>query len=172
VNWNFPPVITLVELGDTAIELTVGAAVVVETVTLDLPDFDGSATLVAVTVSVPALAGAVYAPAALMVPSIAFQVTVFIDVVPCTVAVNGNVPPGIEDAAAGVTVTEVTSDPDAPGVAALAIDTVAVADFVGSATLVAMIFPVPPAAGAVKTPAVLIVPIEAAHVTDSFVVAP
>jgi hypothetical protein len=38
--------------------------------------------------------------------------------------------------------------------------------------LVATIVPTPPALGAVKTPAGLMVPIEDAHVTESFVVAP
>jgi len=73
----------------------------------------------------------------------------------------------IEDAGSGDTVTEVTPDGDAT-----ATETVAVADFVGSATLVAVTFPTPPAAGAVKTPAVEMDPIEAVHVTAVFVVAP
>jgi hypothetical protein len=94
------------------------------------------------------------------------------------VAVNGNVPPVIEEAVAGLTVTELTTAPGVGGaglgveVAAAAIDTVAVADFVGSATLVAIIVPTPPVAGAVKTPEALIVPIVVAQVTASFVVAP
>jgi hypothetical protein len=50
--------------------------------------------------------------------------------------------------------------------------TVAVADFVGSATLVAVIVPVPRVAGAVNTPALVIAPIEADHVTELFVVVP
>jgi len=58
VNWNLPPVVTLVEPGDTVIEFTVGVAALVVTVTLEVSDFDGSATLVAVTVSTPAFAGA------------------------------------------------------------------------------------------------------------------
>jgi len=74
----------------------------------------------------------------------------------------------IEDADEGETVTEVT--PDGGDVAET--ETVAVADFVGSATLVAVTFPTPPAAGAVKTPAVEMDPIEAVHVTAVFVVAP
>jgi hypothetical protein len=39
------------------------------------PDFVGSATLVAVTVSVPAFAGEVYAPDEVMLPSAAFHDT-------------------------------------------------------------------------------------------------
>jgi hypothetical protein len=97
-------------------------------------------------------------------------------------ALNGNVPPVIEEATAGLTVTELTAAPGAVGVgvgvglgvdvAVGLIDTIAVADFVGSATLVATIVPTVPFAGAVKTPAPLIVPIVEVHVTESFVVAP
>jgi len=43
-----------------------------------------------------------------MVPDDAFHVTVLFEVVPRTVAANGNVPPGIEEAKAGDIVTEVT----------------------------------------------------------------
>ena len=50
--------------------------------------------------------------------------------------------------------------------------TIAVADLVGSAMLVAVIVPRPPADGAVNTPVVLIVPMEAVQVTPSLVVAP
>ena len=85
-------------------------------------------------------------------------------------------PPVIEEAVPGFTVTELTTDPDADGagagVEAAAIDTVAVADFVGSATLVAIIVPTPPDVGAVKTPDAVIVPIVVDQVTVSFVVAP
>jgi hypothetical protein len=105
-----------------------------------------------------------------MVPSKAFQVTALFEVVPETVAVNGNVPLVIDEAVAGVTVTEVTPEPDACEPAATV--TVAVADFVESATLVAVIFPVPPVAGAVNMPADEIVPIVADQVTASFVVVP
>jgi hypothetical protein len=64
-------------------------------------DFDGSATLVAITVSVPALAGALYMPVLLIVPSTALQVTVLFVEVPVTLAVNGNVPDVIEAAVSG-----------------------------------------------------------------------
>src|SRR5579863_8760524 len=64
----------------------VGGGVVV-TVTLALADFVGSAVLVAVTVSEPAVAGAVYKPLLETMPLIAVQFTaVFVD--PVTVAVN------------------------------------------------------------------------------------
>jgi hypothetical protein len=80
------------------------------------------------------------------------------------------VPLVIDEAVAGVTVTEVT-----PELVAFEVPptvTVALADFVGSATLVAITCPTPPALGAVKTPAVEIVPMEAVHLTAPFVVAP
>lgn len=107
-----------------------------------------------------------------MVPSSAFHVTAVFEVVPATVALNGSVPPVTDEAVPGVIVTPVTPDPVCGGVAwAPATVTVAVADFVGSATLVATIVPMP-LTGAVKTPVAEIVPIEAAQVTASFVVAP
>ena len=85
---------------------------------------------------------------------------------PCTVALNGSVPPVTDDAVEGDTVTEVTWPEAAETV------TVAVADFVGSATLVAIIVLVPPVAGAVKIPVLEIDPIEAVQVTALFVVVP
>ena len=107
-------------------------------------------------------------PALVIVPSAAFQVTVWSEAVPCTVAPNGMVPPVTEEAVAGDTTTEVT-----PGVwLEEATTTVALADFVGSATLVAIIVPVPALVGAVNTPVLLIVPIEVVQVTALFVVVP
>jgi hypothetical protein len=70
-------------------------------------DFDGSATLVAVTVSVPAFAGALYIPELLIVPSAAFHETDLFVAVPWTLAVNGSVPEVIDDAVAGEIDTEV-----------------------------------------------------------------
>ena len=63
-----------------------GGAGVIETV-VEL-DWVGSASLVAVTVSVPALAGAVYKPDGVIVPRVAFQVTDLSAAVPCTLAAN------------------------------------------------------------------------------------
>jgi hypothetical protein len=81
------------------------------------------------------------------------------------------VPLVTEEAVVGDTVTEVTPAlddwPDPVDIV-----TVAVADLVGSATLVAVIVPVPRAAGAVNIPALVIAPIEADHVTELFVVVP
>jgi hypothetical protein len=70
--------------GETVTELTTG----VETITVDVPDFVMSATLVAVTVSLSAVAGAVYKPADVIVPWAAFQVTDLFVAVPATVAAN------------------------------------------------------------------------------------
>jgi hypothetical protein len=63
--------------------------------------------LVAVTVSVPAFDGAVYRPDEVIVPRAAFHVTALLVDVPCTLAVNGKVPEVIEEAVAGVIVTDV-----------------------------------------------------------------
>jgi hypothetical protein len=77
-------------------------------VTVVEPDLVGSALLVAVTVSVPAFDGAVYMPDEVIAPRTAFHVTVLLVDVPCTLAVNGKVPEVIEEAVAGLTVTDVT----------------------------------------------------------------
>jgi hypothetical protein len=106
-----------------------------------------------------------------MVPSSAFHVTAVLEDVPATLPLNCSVPPVTDEAVPGVTVTAVTPDP-VVGAVELATATVAVADFVGSATLVATIVPVPLTGGAVKTPVAEMVPIDAAQVTASFVVAP
>ncbi len=70
-----------------------------------------SAVLVAVTVSVPAFAGAVYSPDELIVPSAAIHVTVSPFSVPDTVAENCSVPPVVVEEELGVIVTEVTAEP-------------------------------------------------------------
>ena len=100
------------------------------TVTVADADFVVSATLVAVTVYVPAVAGAVYIPVLEIVPPVADQVTdVF--VLPVTVAVNCWVAPVCTDAEVGLMLTTTG------GGGAVTV-TVAEADFVGSATLVAL----------------------------------
>jgi hypothetical protein len=81
-----------------------------------------------------------------MLPKEAFQVTALSELVPCTLAVNCSVPPVAADVEAGDTVTEVTVG--FGGSAAVTV-TVAEADFVGSATLVAVTVAVPALAGAV-----------------------
>ena len=84
-------------------------------------------------------------------PRTELQVTDLLVVVPATVALNGRVPPVAELAVEGVTVTD---DTDAPalGVAVEVTVTVATADLVGSATLVAVTWATPDAAGAVNSP--------------------
>ena len=144
-------VVADVEAGETVTEVTVGVGGATVTVTLADPDLVVSATLVAVTVSVPAFVGAVYAPDGVIVPSTAFHVTALFEAVPCTLAAKDSVPPTIEEATAGVTVTEVTAGPAGAGLGADGEVTVttAEADLVGSATLVAVTIAVAAVAGAV-----------------------
>jgi hypothetical protein len=146
--------------GDTEMEFTTGAA----TVMVAVADFVASATLVAVTVTVPAEVGAVSTPVAEIVPALVFHVTDLLATVPCTVALNCCVAPMRMEADAGDRETEFTT-----GAATVM---VAAADFVASATLVAVIVAVPPVAAAVKRPELLIVPEEVFQVTDLFVVLP
>jgi hypothetical protein len=82
-----PPVVVEPDAGETVTELTdglggAGPGVGAVTVTTAEAVLVGSALLIAVTVSVPAFAGAVYTPAVVMLPDKAFQVTVLLDVVP------------------------------------------------------------------------------------------
>jgi len=84
------------------------------TVTVALPDLVGSATLVAVTVTVCEVVtvdGAVYSPAVLRVPTAGLNdqfTAVF--VVPVTVAVNCCVCEAVRSAVAGETETEITPE--------------------------------------------------------------
>ena len=87
------------------------------TLTTVVSNFDQSALLVAVTVSVPAVDGAVYRPVDVIRPRAAFQVTFLFVVVPTTVALNGSVPDVSDDAVVGDTVTDVTPDDVATGFA-------------------------------------------------------
>ena len=87
----------------------VGAGAV--TVTVADADLFDCALLVAVTVSVPAFAGAVYSPDELIVPRAAVQVTVSPVAAPDTVAENCTVPPVVVAGEFGVMVTEVTAEP-------------------------------------------------------------
>jgi hypothetical protein len=81
----------------------------------------------------------------LMLPEAAFQVTDLSVAVPWTFALKAIPPPVVADADAGEMLTEVTP---AVGEGAVTV-TVAEADFVVSATLVAVTVSVPPFAGAV-----------------------
>ena len=78
-------------------------------------------------------------------PKAAFQLSVLFDVVPCTVALNGSVPPVTEDADAGDMMTELTPPAFGPAVTV----TVAIAVLLGSALLVTVIVTVPKFEGAV-----------------------
>jgi hypothetical protein len=144
-------------LGEIETPFATGAA----TVTVVVADFVVSATLVAVTVTFPAVAGAVKRPLAVIVPPVADQVTDLLVTVPSTVPVNCWVAPVRMEGAAGEMETELTTG----GAGALTV-IVAVADLVVSATLVAVIVAVPAVAAAVKSPAELIVPEEVFQVTD------
>jgi hypothetical protein len=128
-----------------------------ETTTIALAFLVLSAALVAVTVTVVVLetVGAVNKPALETVPSVDVQLTAVLDV-PCTVATNCCVSPDDTDTELGDTAT-VT-------LAAGETETDAVAAFVGSATLVAVILTVVFAVttGAVNSPLLEILP--AVHV--------
>lgn len=111
VNCCVPKLATVAALGDTVTELEAPAALVV-TVTAADADFVASACAVAVTVTCGgfgAVAGAVYKPEFVMVPSDAppatLQVTALFGV-PATVAVNCCVFPMATLAVAGTTETE------------------------------------------------------------------
>lgn len=162
-NCKVPSVATEGETGVMFTALTAAAEAAL-IVTLPDPDLEPSATLVAVTVAVPEVAGAVYSPVELIVPADAFQLTDLFDALPCTVAVNCAVPPVVTEELAGVTETEVT-----PVAAPVVTVIVAEADLVASATLVAVTVAEPAAAGAVNRPAEVIVPDEAVQVTAVFV---
>ena len=150
----------LAVVGEIVMEVTVG----VLTVTAAEADFVLSATLVAVTVTLPAEAGAVRRPAAVIVPADVDQVTALFETVPETDAVNCCWPPVEMLAVVGETETEVT--------VAAAMVTVAEAVFVGSAKLVTVIFAVPGVAAAVKTPAEVIEPELVVQAMDLLVTVP
>ena len=125
------------------------------TVTVADADLVVSATLVAVTLYVPAAEGAVYRPLVEMVPAVAVQVTAVL-LLPVTVAVNCCVALVESEAEPGESDTATT--------AALTV-TVADADLVVSATLVAFTVKDPAALGAVYMPLEETLPPVADHVT-------
>lgn len=133
-------------VGEIVTAVTVGAL----TVTEAEADFVLSARLVAVTVTLPADAGAVRRPPAEIAPAEVDHVMPLLETVPVTVAVNCCVPPVAMLAVAGEMVTEFTT-----GEATV---TTAFAVFVGSARLVTVIVAVPGVEAAVKRPAEVIVP--------------
>jgi hypothetical protein len=84
-----------------------------------------------------------------MLPKDALHVTDLSEVVPSTVAVNGSVPVVIEEAVEGETVTEVTIGLGGGGTVTAFTFTVAEANLVGSALLLAVTVAVPGLDGAV-----------------------
>jgi hypothetical protein len=124
VNCCILPVESEAEVGDIDTD-NVGAL----TVTVAEADLVVSAALVAVTVSVPPVLGAVYKPLEEIVPPVADQVTA-VFAVPVTMAVNCCVRPVSSEAEVGEIVIETNG-------AALTV-TVAEADLVVSAALVAV----------------------------------
>ena len=118
MNGSVPVVIDEAEAGETTTEVTPGSGGGGTFVTLTVidPDIAGSALLVAVTVEVPVLVGAVKSPAEVMLPSEAFQVTDLSVAEPRTDADNCILPPGIIDLEAEESVTELTAGADGPAV--------------------------------------------------------
>jgi hypothetical protein len=133
-NCWVPPVKSEAEVGLMPIETSV-------TVTVADADLVVSATLVAVTVNVPAVFGAVYRPVDETVPPVVDHVTAVL-LLPVTVAVNCCVRPVKSEAVVGLMLTATT------GGGALTV-TVAAADFEVSAVLVARTVKAPAVAGAV-----------------------
>lgn len=125
--------------GDTETEFTTGAA----TVMVAVADLVVSATLVAVTVAVPAVEDAVKRPELLMVPEEVFQVTDLLVVPPCMETASWSVPPVSTEADAGDTEIEDTATGAAVTV------TLAEEDLVASTALVAVTVAEPVFAGAV-----------------------
>jgi len=136
VNCCAPPSESETESGKMEIETDTGTV----TVIVADADFVGSAALVAVTVNVPAALGAVYSPLDEMLPPLADQATAVL-LVPVTEAVNCCVAP-VESA------TETGEMEIETGTGTLTA-TVAEADLVGSAALVAVTVYVPAPLGAV-----------------------
>jgi len=140
VNVWVVPACTDAEVGLMVIDTTGAAAV---RVTDAAADFDVSATLVAVTLNVPAEFPAAYIPVDEIVPPVADQVTFVLDD-PVTVAENCCLPATCREAEVGLMLTATV------GAAATVTD--AVADFVASATLVAVTLTLPALLPAVYIP--------------------
>jgi hypothetical protein len=123
-------------------------------------DLLGSAELVAVIVAVVFVAGAVYNPLEVILPSVALHVTAVL-VVPVTDAVNCCIPPIGKLTLAGLIVITTPEE---------ATVTSADADFMESAMLVAVTVTVPGFAGAVNRPLESMLPADADHDTEVFAV--
>jgi hypothetical protein len=102
-----------------------------------------------------------------MEPRCAIQVTDLLVVLPCTLAENCRVPSVAIEGVLGETLTELTA-----GVDVALMVTVAEADLVVSATLVAVMVAVPAADGPVNFPEEVMVPDVAAQVTEVSVAVP
>jgi hypothetical protein len=113
------------------------------TVIVAVADLVPSATLVALTVKLPAALGAVYRPAALTVPPLASTTVQVTEVLAFPVTVAPNCAVSLAATVVGASVIVITTTPGALTVI------VAVADLVVSATLVALTVKVPAALGAV-----------------------
>jgi hypothetical protein len=132
------------------------------TVIVASPDTARFCTLVAVTITAPAAAGAVKRPVGLMVPALADHVTEELKLpVPCTFALHWEIWLVTTVDGLQVTETEVTVE---AGAACTVI--IATPEMVGFCTLVAVTMTGPAAAGAVKRPVGLMVPTLADHVTE------
>jgi hypothetical protein len=128
-----------------------------------LPDFVLSCVLVAFTMMLVPLTGAVMLPDASIVPWLTVQLTADEKVpVPATVALQAIVPPAVTVLAPQLTITLLMLEVGA----VLAVNRiVATANFVLSWVLVAWTVTLDPVAGAVKLPKVSIVPAVAVQVT-------
>jgi len=155
LNCCVPPISRDAVRGDTDTETTGGGEEF--TVTVAEADLVVSATLVALTVYVPVVLGAVYSPEEEMVPPVADQVTDVL-LLPVTDAANCCVAPVCIEAEVGVTLT-LTAGGGCGTV------TLADADFVVSATLVAVTTYDPGVLGAVYKPEEETVPPVADQVT-------
>ena len=120
VKESVPLAADLAEVGEIVTEVTAGSGGggfglglpgAAATVTGADADLVGSATLVAVTIPDPAVAGAVYSPVEVIVPIVVDHVTARSVVVPWTVAVNCTRPFTAGDADAGDSATELTGAP-------------------------------------------------------------
>jgi len=99
VNCCVPPVTSEAEVGETETDTVAGAV----TVTVADADLVLSETLVALTVSVPGVPGAVYMPPEVIVPRTADHVTEVL-LPPLTVALNCKLPLVVNDVEFGVSV--------------------------------------------------------------------
>jgi hypothetical protein len=105
VNCCRPPVATVATAGETETDTFAGPT----TVTVADADLVLSAALVAVTVSVPGVPGAVYMPLAVILPRDADHSTAVL-LAPLTVALNCRLPLVVKDVAFGVSVSLTVGD--------------------------------------------------------------